>query len=80
MTYKLVSANGSVRGTFTLDRDAATSRDGLEFLGLDHPLVQEEWARWRDLAPEELKISVLGSTEPTVLVSLWLIETSSVGG
>jgi SNF2 family DNA or RNA helicase len=79
-TYKLVAANGNVRSIFTMDRDAATSKDGLELLGLDHPLVQEELARWRNLAPEEIGISIRGSMEATVLVSLWLIETSSVGG
>lgn len=41
-TYDVTAADGSRKVRFTLNRDVATSQDGIELLGLDHPLVQEE--------------------------------------
>jgi len=43
---------------FTLSRDAATSHDDMELMGLDHAVVQDELARWRAVPPEELGIAV----------------------
>ncbi|WP_428565598.1 MAG: SNF2-related protein [Solidesulfovibrio sp. DCME] len=79
-TYDLVAAEGAPRIRFTLNRDTATSRDDLELMGLDHPFVQEELGRWRSLAPEELGIAVRGDVDAPVLLSLWLVETSTGNG
>lgn len=79
-TYDLIAADGTPRTRFTVNRDAATSRDDLELIGLDHPLVQEELGRWRSLSPEEIGISVHGDIEEPVLLSFWLIEASAGNG
>jgi hypothetical protein len=79
-TYDLVSAGGASQIRFTMNRDTATSRDNLELMGLDHPFVQEELGRWRSLAPEELGITVKGDVDALVLLSLWLVETSTGNG
>jgi len=49
-------------------------------MGLDHPLVQEELGRWRSLSPDELGISVAGEQGDTILLSLWMVETSTSKG
>jgi len=79
-TYDLVTSEGTRRSRFTLNRDAATSRDDLQLLGLDHPLVQEELERWRNVPPEEIGIAVSGEVEGAVLLSLWMVETSAGNG
>lgn len=79
-TYDLITVDGARRARFTLNRDIATSRDDLELIGLDHPLVQEQLARWRNVPPEEVGIAVEGDIEAPVLLSLWLIETSARNG
>lgn len=79
-TYELVTLQGSIRARFTLNRDTATSEDGLELMGLDHPLVQEELARWRSLPPEELGFAVFGDAGSPVILSLWRVESSSSKG
>ncbi|RZF25891.1 DEAD/DEAH box helicase [Paraburkholderia sp. UYCP14C] len=79
-TYDLLAADGVRRVRFTLNRDAATSRDDLELMGLDHPLVQEELGRWRSVPPEELGIAVQGDIKQPVLLSFWLVEVSGGHG
>ncbi|MDR3298575.1 MAG: DEAD/DEAH box helicase family protein [Candidatus Accumulibacter sp.] len=79
-TYDLVTAEGTRRARFTLSREAATNQDDLELMGLDHPLVQEEFGRWRNVPPEDVGIAVSGDMEKIVLLSLWMIEVSAGNG
>src|SRR3546814_3041139 len=53
----------------SLSRDTATSRDDLELMGLDHPLVQEELGRWRSVTPEDIGIAVAGDVDEPVVLS-----------
>ena len=46
----------------------------------DHPLVQEELERWRNLPPENLGIAVSGEVDEQVLLSLWMVEISAGNG
>ncbi|WP_429498007.1 DEAD/DEAH box helicase [Robbsia andropogonis] len=79
-TYDLVTMDGTRRARFTLNRDTATSRDDLELMGLDYPLVQEELGRWRSVTPEDIGIAVAGDVDEPVLLSLWLVEASAGNG
>ncbi|WP_263354235.1 DEAD/DEAH box helicase [Acidicapsa acidisoli] len=79
-TYDLVNVDGVRQTRFTLNRDAATSRDDVELMGLDHPLVQEELARWRSVSADEIGIAVVGDLDIPILLSLWMIETSARNG
>lgn len=65
-TYDLVTVDGTLRARFTLDRDTATAQEGIELLGLDHPIVQEELGRWRSVPPEEVGVAVSGDATKTV--------------
>lgn len=79
-TYDLISVDGVRRARFTLNRDAATSHEDLQLIGLDHPLVQEELGRWRSLPPEDIGIAITGGVEEPVLLSLWIVEASAGNG
>jgi superfamily II DNA or RNA helicase len=79
-TYDLITSEGTSRARFTLSRDVATNHDELQLMGLDHPVVQEELARWRSVPPEELGIAVSGDVDEPVLLSLWMVETSAGNG
>ena len=79
-TYDLVTHDGTRRARFTLDREAATSHDELQLMGLDHPVVQEELGRWRSLPPEDVGIAVSGDVDEPVFLSLWLVEASVANG
>jgi len=79
-TYDLFSAEGARVVRFSLNREAATSRDDLQLMGLDHPLVQEELGRWRSVPPEEVGIAVSDVVDEPVLLSLWIVEASAGKG
>jgi superfamily II DNA or RNA helicase len=79
-TYDLVTIEGTRRARFTLNREAATNQDELQLLGLDHPFVQEELRRWRNVPPEEVGIAVASDVDKPVLLSLWLVEVSVGNG
>lgn len=79
-TYGLVTSEGAGLSRFTLKRDAATSEDNLELMGIDHPRVKEELDRWRGAPPEELGVAVTGDVDALVVLSLWMIETSAGQG
>lgn len=79
-TYDLITSNGVRRNRFTLSREAAANQDDLHLLGLDHPLVEEELERWRNVSPEEIGIAVSGDVDEPVMLSLWMVETSGGNG
>jgi len=79
-TYDLMAIDGGRRARFSLNRDRATGQDDLELMGLDHPLVQEELGRWRSVPPEEIGIAVSGDVEAPVLLTLWIVETTTGKG
>lgn len=79
-TYDLVTVDGTLRARFTLDRDTATAQEGIELLGLDHPIVQEELGRWRSVPPEEVGVAVSGDATKTVALSLWRVEVLGQNG
>lgn len=79
-TYDLVTDEGINRTRFTLNREVAASQDDLQLMGLDHPVVQDELQRWRNVPPEEVGIAVSGDVDEVVLLSLWLIEVSTGKG
>lgn len=80
VTYDLVTAEGKRRTRFTLNREAATSEDDLQLMGLDHPVVQDELSRWRSIPPEELGVAVSANVDEPVLLSLWMVEASAGNG
>jgi len=49
-------------------------------MGLDHPLLQDELTRWRNVPPEEVGIAVSGDVDEPVLLSLWMVEVSAGKG
>lgn len=79
-TYDLVMGEAGRKIRFTLSRDAATSEDALELMGLDHPLVQGELTRWRNLSPEDVGLAVAADLGTPVLLSLWMVEVSAGNG
>jgi SNF2 family DNA or RNA helicase len=79
-TVELVGADGTRKTRFTLDREVATENDGLDLMGLDHPVVQEELGRWRGLPPEELGVAMQGSGFGQGTLSIWVVEASNSSG
>ena len=64
----------------TTCRDAANGSDGIELLGLDHPLVQAELARWQAVPPERLGVAVKVAVDGPALLTLWRVEAATDKG
>ena len=78
-TYRIHDEDGTEVMEFTTNRDAAREREGLELMGLDHPLMFEELRRWQGLPPEEVGVSVEGEEGPAV-VAWWLVDARAGAG
>jgi superfamily II DNA/RNA helicase len=79
-TYDLQTNDGKRLARFTSNREIANSRDDIELLGLDHRVMQEELGRWRSLPPEEIGIAVHNGFDAPILLSFWLVESSTGNG
>ena len=64
----------------TTSREAANASEGLTLLGLDHPLLQAELARWRALAPEQLGLAVKAKVDERSMLCLWHVEARTQSG
>lgn len=79
-TVDLVASDGSLKARFTLDRETATGNDKFDLMGLDHPVLQDELARWRSVPPESLGVAVEGNGVGPAVLSIWMVETSNSAG
>ena len=79
-TFDVIGEDGTRRARFTTNREEATGQEGLELLGLDHPLVREEIEQWRRLPPEQIGIAVERINDSSAILSVWLVETTGKHG
>ncbi len=77
--YAVLSSNDNSEMRFTTDREMAREQEGIELMGLDHPLMSEALQRWQDLDAEMLGVAVAGDCDPAA-VSWWLIHTDGEHG
>ena len=80
-TFSILSESGydSENIIYTTHRKRAQSKQELELMGLDHPLVCQEIQRWQKLTPEKIGVAVCGEEGP-VVVTWWLIQTQGKKG
>lgn len=78
--FELRDSSATPLMRFTDDREKATSNDGLELLGLDHPIVEEALGRARATAPEDLGAAVKTDDGLMGVASWWLVEAATPKG
>jgi SNF2 family DNA or RNA helicase len=74
---EILDARGKRVSMITTDRAKAAEHEGLELLGLDHPLVEAEINRWREIDPAGIGASVNAERGELALLAIWLIEASN---
>jgi Helicase conserved C-terminal domain len=79
-SFELSLNDGTSVVKFTLDRTVATAKEGIELIGVDHPIVRDEIRKWRDQAPEQLGISVLSDVPTKSILTVWLVEFMANSG
>ncbi len=75
--YEIVDQSGRTLERLTTDRDTAAGDDKLSLIGLDHPVVEREIARWKSLEPDRIGASVDGARGEPAMLAVWLVETSN---
>ena len=65
---------------FTTERDDARAQDGLDLMGLDHPMLQEAMRRRTALTPDGLGFAVRSNDGPATVLTWWLVETHGKAG
>jgi hypothetical protein len=78
--FDLVAVDGSLKTRFTRNREDAASDEKLELLGLDHPVMEEALEKARIAPLDGLGVSVAGGEVEPILMSCWMVETSTGAG
>jgi hypothetical protein len=78
--FDLRAVRGTTMARFTDDRNLATSVDGLELLGLDHPLVEETLGSARATTPENLGAVVESDDCLSGVATWWFVEAATRKG
>ena len=69
------SMNGHPEITCTINRDLARSEDGLDLIGIDHPLVTRFIGDWKAAKPDSIAVSVSGNHGKPCILTLWLVHS-----
>lgn len=78
--FEVTDQAGAVVERFTNDRERAMATDGLGLLGLDHPLVASQLAKWRSTPAERLGSSIRQAGGEVVVLCWWQFEVSTQQG
>ncbi|MFH1920544.1 MAG: SNF2-related protein, partial [Planctomycetota bacterium] len=67
---------------FTTDRDRALQEDGLNLLGLEHPVIKQWLDVYTSLKPEDRALvgSIEGNGDRTGLITIWFVVVHGKGG
>ena len=73
------------QGSYTIHRDVAMKMEGVELMGLDHPLIAKALKHWQNTNPETIGIAVQEKNgekglASLVILSWWLINTQGRHG
>ncbi len=71
----IASGNGTPDIRCTVNRDLARAEDGLDLLGLDHPVLTRLLAKWKTLAPENIAAAVSGDQAKASILTVWLVHS-----
>ncbi|MFH1021786.1 MAG: SNF2-related protein [Planctomycetota bacterium] len=71
----ITSSNGSPDIRCTLNRDIAREEDGLDLLGIDHPVVTKLINDWKMAPPESIGAAVSGGNGQSSLLTVWLVHS-----
>ena len=73
--FLISSVNGQSEIACTINRDLACSEEGLDLIGIDHPLVSKFIEQWKRINPESIAVSVSDDVESPCILTLWLVHS-----
>ncbi|MFC1336565.1 MAG: hypothetical protein G8D91_18015 [gamma proteobacterium symbiont of Clathrolucina costata] len=78
--FRLYDEHQKLLGNFATGRDEATNDEGLELVGLDHPIIGKMMEQYRSLAPENLAACMESLDGQSGCIGIWLLETHNEKG
>lgn len=75
-----LNGNGQTDKRLTTDRDQSLTRQDIELLGLDHPLIVSYMAVYRNTPPQEIGIRVRSTEGRTGVLSIWYVTSQGERG
>lgn len=78
--FELRRSTGECALRFTTRRDLARDDEGIDLLGLDHPVIVTALERWRSVRAEQLGGAVQGNGSESGVVSWWFVESKGERG
>lgn len=74
-----LSVNGKPPLVCTLDRDLAQADEGVELLGIDHPLMRALLSRWRSAPADRAGATANVGLGRKAVLTVWLVQTYGRG-
>ena len=78
-TFAIRAGDREPGARYTIARELAREREGVELIGLDHPLMAAALQRWQHVDADQIGVAVAGDDAPAV-VPWWLIRTAGNDG
>lgn len=78
--FRLYDEQQKLLGNFATGRDEAANDEGLELVGLDHPVIGKMLEQYRSLKSEKLAVAVESPDGQAGCVGIWLLETHNEKG
>ena len=72
--FAWVAKNGEGEVLLTTERELSLSRENVQLLGLDHPLVSTYLKRFRELSPQDVGIRVQSLDGTEGVLAAWAVE------
>ena len=79
-TYEVTELKQADKITFTTDRKQARESDGLDLIGIDHPLVKAALDKWSRTDPGEIGVAVEVSVKESGVLTTWLVDFHGASG
>lgn len=72
----IAQGNGIPDIRCTVNRDLARAEEGLELLGLDHPILVRLLGKWKSVEPETIAVAVsAGDDGQAAVLTVWVVQS-----
>jgi superfamily II DNA or RNA helicase len=78
--WQLLDQHGGVIENYTSNRDTAAASDEFSLIGMDHPRIAREIARWVDCPTDAIGLRVRIKSQESAILSLWQVEMTAAKG
>lgn len=79
-SFNLINSSGEIVRCFTTDRETANDMEGVDLIGLDHPLVQSMIDKFSNYDANQIGCSITSDINENALLTIWQIDYADRNG